>query len=228
MSAGGFCLRRARADEVGYPARKGRATVLQKRGLREFLPRYEFAAGEEVVDWAGVFGREAGLVAEFGFGHGEATAEWAAMRPDLDHIAFEVYPPGVGALAAALAARDLRNVRVIRADAGRYAARMIGAGALCEARIFFPDPWPKRRHWKRALVNAEFASALSSRIRSGGILHMATDDETCGRRMRGVLESFPEFIRSPEMGRRERPHTRFELRAIKEGRGIQEMVYRRA
>ena len=206
----------------------GRATVLQKRGLREFLPRYEFPAGDAVVDWAEVFGRRAGLVAEFGFGHGEATAEWAAARPDLDHIAFEVYPPGVGALAAALAARDLRNVRVIRADAGRYAARMIGAGALCEARIFFPDPWPKRRHWKRALVNAEFASALSLRIQSGGILHIATDDETCAQRMRKVLESFPEFAWSPETGRRERPQTRFELRAIREGREVREMVFRRA
>ena len=83
---------------------------------------------------------KAGLVAEFGFGHGEATAEWAAARPDLDHIAFEVYPPGIGALAAALAARDLRNVRVIRADAGRYAARMIGRGGALRGADFLPRP----------------------------------------------------------------------------------------
>ena len=220
--------RTRRPDEVGYPTRRGRATIAQKRGLREFLPRYEFPAGDAVVDWGAVFGREAALVAEFGFGHGEATAEWAAARPDLDHVAFEVYPPGIGALASALTARGLENVRIVRADAGRYAARMIGAGALAEARIFFPDPWPKQRHWKRALVNAEFAAALASRIESGGILHLATDDEVCARRTEEVLRGFPrQFVLLPERDRRGRPETRFERRAVRAGRGIRDMVYRR-
>ena len=220
-------FRPPRADEVGYTTRRGRATVLQKRGLREFLSRYEFPAGDDVVDWGAVFGRRAGLVAEFGFGHGEATAEWAALRPDLDHVAFEVYPPGLGALAAALTAGGLENVRIVRADAGRYAARMFEAGALTEARVFFPDPWPKRRHWKRALVNAEFAAALSARIQSGGILHVATDDEVCARRTMEILKDFPEFAFAPELGRRGRPQTRFERRAIRAGRTVRDMVWRR-
>ena len=220
--------REIRPDEVMWPARRGRATAAQKRGLREFLPRYEVAACEAAVDWAEIFGRSAPLVAEFGAGHGEALAEWAAAHPEWNHVGFEVYPPGVGALAAALAARGLANVRIVRADAGRYAARMIGEDALAEARIFFPDPWPKKRHWKRALVNADFAAALSSRIRPGGILHLATDDEACAARMAKVLSSFPEFVLVPDAGRRGRPQTRFERRALRSGRKVWETAYRRA
>ena len=216
-----------RPDEVGYPARRGRLTALQRRGLREFLPRYEVLAGEVEADWVEVFGRRAELIAEFGCGHGELTAEWAEANPDCDHVAFEVYPPGLGSLVAELAGRDLGNVRVVRADAGRYAGLMLGLGVLSEARMFFPDPWPKRRHWKRALLNWEFAAMLSSRLRVGGILHLATDVEICARRMGEVLASFPEFELLPELGRRGRPQTRFERRAIREGREIREMVYRR-
>ena len=216
-----------RPEDVLWPARRGRATTAQKRGLREFLPRYEVSPREAAADWAEIFGRSAPLVAEFGAGHGEALAEWAALRPEWDHVGFEIYPPGLGALALALAARDLRNVRIVRADAGRYGAKMFGAGALSEARIFFPDPWPKKRHWKRALVNADFAAALSLRIRPGGILHLATDDAACAARMEDVLSAFPEFVRLPDAGRRGRPETRFERRAIRDGRATLEMVYRR-
>lgn len=216
-----------RPDEVGYPARRGRATVLQKRALREFLPRYEVLAGEFEVNWELEFGRSGELIAEFGCGHGELTAEWAEANPGGDHVAFEVYPPGLGSLVAELALRDLGNVRVVRADAGRYAGRMFGCGVLSEARMFFPDPWPKRRHWKRALLNGDFAGMLSSRLRVGGILHLATDVEICARRMGEVMGAFPEFELASELGRRGRPQTRFERRAIREGREIREMVYRR-
>ena len=214
-------------DAVNYPARRGRATAGQKRGLREDLPKFEVAACESPPDWAEVFGRDAPLAAEFGAGHGEAAAALAAARPDWNHLVFEVYPPGAGALAAALAARGLTNARIVRADASRYAGRMLAEGSLREARIFFPDPWPKRRHWKRALVNEAFAGMLASRLRSGGILHIATDVEVCAERTAGVLAEFPELIPAPESGRRDRPETRFERRALAAGREVRELVYRR-
>jgi tRNA (guanine-N7-)-methyltransferase len=181
------------------------------------------------------FGRAAPLVLEIGSGMGESTAAMAAADPDTDHIAVEVFEPGLAQLLMRIADAGLTNLSVLRGDAVALLRESVPAGSLAGIRIYFPDPWPKRRHHKRRLVQPPFAALAASRLRVGGTLHLATDWDDYAEQMRAVCEAEPllENTSAAEPGGWTprpswRPVTKFERRAGLEGRDVHDLVYRRS
>jgi tRNA (guanine-N7-)-methyltransferase len=179
------------------------------------------------------FGRSAPLVLEIGSGMGEATAALAAASPDVDHIAVEVFEPGLAQLLMRIAELELTNVALLRGDAVALLRERMAPGSLDGIRIFFPDPWPKRKHHKRRLVQPDFVALAASRLRPGGTLHMATDWDDYAVQMRRVCEAEPALSNTaahlpggwtprPDW----RPLTKFETRARVEGREVHDLVYR--
>ena len=202
-----------------------RVTTGQAEALARLLPAYGLDRSVP-FDAARVFGRSAPLVLEIGSGMGEATAAMAAADPARDVLAVEVHTPGLGNLLRLVEAHGLRNVRVLEADAREVLADVLPEGSLDEVRVFFPDPWPKARHAKRRLVTLAFASLVASRLRPGGLLHVATDWASYAERVEEVLAEHPAYeVVSRERGAR--PVTRFEQRGLDAGRRSYDLVARR-
>jgi len=180
-----------------------------------------------------VFGRAVPLVMEIGFGNGEALAWSTEQDIGRNYLGVEVHGPGVGRLLNALAKRDADNVRVYRHDAVEVLRHDIAPGALDEVRIWFPDPWPKKRHHKRRLIQPEFVALLASRVAEGGLLHLATDWQPYAQHMVEVLEAAPQWQRElpPASDAGGRPpwrlETRFERRGLKLGHAVSDLLYRR-
>ena len=171
------------------------------------------------------FGRAAPLVLEIGSGMGESTAALAAAEPDVDHLAVEVFEPGIAALL--MRATELTNLVVLRGDAVALLSEKVPEASLAGIRIFFPDPWPKRRHHKRRLVQPAFAALAATRLRPGGTLHMATDWADYAVQMRAVADAEPRLVGGEVPRPPWRPVTKFEARARAEGRDVHDFVYRR-
>ena len=171
------------------------------------------------------FGRAAPLVLEIGSGMGESTAALAAAEPDVDHLAVEVFEPGIAALL--MRAAELTNLVVLRGDAVALLTTRVPEASLAGIRIFFPDPWPKRRHHKRRLVQPAFAALAATRLRPGGTLHMATDWADYAEQMRAVADAEPRLVGGEVPRPPWRPVTKFEARARAEGRDVHDFVYRR-
>jgi len=213
-----------------YVVRTGRMGPGQSRALAELGPRFVLPFGESTVDWAQEFGRDAPRVLEIGFGMGDATAAIAQALPDTDFIGVEVHTPGVGALLRQIGERDLTNVRIVQHDAVDVLQQMIAGESLAGVHVFFPDPWHKKRHHKRRLIQADFVRLLASRIAPGGTLHCATDWEPYAQQMLAVLSAEPTlantadgFAPRPDY----RPLTKFENRGLKLGHGVWDLVFRR-
>jgi tRNA (guanine-N7-)-methyltransferase len=206
-----------------YVLRQGRVTAGQERALAELMPRYGIEFKDELLQPAAVFGREAPLVLEIGSGMGETTARIARERPDTDFIAVEVHGPGVGSLLRLIEKEGLKNVRVIRHDALEVLERMIPDGSLSGIHLFFPDPWPKKRHHKRRLVQPAFAALAARKLARGGFLHAATDWMDYAAQMAEVLGAEPRLARAREA--RERPATKFEQRGLRLGHEVRDLVY---
>jgi tRNA (guanine-N7-)-methyltransferase len=213
-----------------YVLRQGRMTPAQARALRELYPRYGIAFTGETLDFAALFGRRAPVVLEIGSGMGETTAAIAAMQPQTDFIAVEVHAPGVGSLLNRIAAEGLANVRVIRHDALEVLERMIPDASLAGIHLFFPDPWPKKRHHKRRLVQPAFAALAARKLAPGGYLHAATDWADYAGWMLQVLSAEPllantaaGFAPRPAW----RPPTKFEARGTRLGHEVRDLVFRR-
>lgn len=211
--------------------REGRITDAQRRAVETLLPRYGVPAGDGPLDPARLFGRDAPLHVEVGFGNGEALAAMAAAHPENDYLGIEVHRPGVGALLRRLEAGGLHNVRIACTDAVELLAR-IPDGALATVYLFFPDPWPKQRHHKRRLVQPEFVALVRRKLRLGGVLRLATDWEPYAQHMLRVLTADPameniaadeSFVPRPA----ERPSTRFEQRGRKLGHIVRDLAFRR-
>jgi tRNA (guanine-N7-)-methyltransferase len=205
-----------------YVLRQGRTTPAQQRALDELYPRYGLPF-EPLKD---PFGRKAPLVLEIGSGMGETTAAIAKARPDADFIAVEVHGPGVGSLLNRIAKEGLANVRVIRHDAVEVLARMIADDALAALHLFFPDPWPKKRHHKRRLVQPEFAALAARKLAPGGVLHAATDWPDYAAHMDQVF-SQESLLQRAEGGFAARPATKFEARGRRLGHPIRDLYFRR-
>jgi tRNA (guanine-N7-)-methyltransferase len=169
------------------------------------------------------FGRAAPLVLEIGSGMGESTAALAAAEPDVDHLAVEVFEPGIAALL--MRAAELTNLVVLRGDAVALLTTRVPEGSLAAIRIFFPDPWPKRRHHKRRLVQPAFVALAASRLEPGGTLHMATDWADYADQMRAVADAEPRLSGGEVPRPPWRPVTKFEARALSEGRAVRDFVY---
>jgi tRNA (guanine-N7-)-methyltransferase len=206
--------------------RQGRVTGAQERALAELMPAYGIAYRQEILDPRTVFGRAAPLVLEIGSGMGETTARIAKGQPDTDFIAVEVHGPGVGSLLKLIEQEQLKNVRVIRHDALEVLEHMIPDASLAGIHLFFPDPWPKKRHHKRRLVQPAFAALAARKLASGGVLHAATDWEDYAAHIVEVLMAEPGLRR--ENDAQPRPATKFELRGLKLGHQVHDFVFRRS
>ncbi len=214
-----------------FVIRAGRLTDAQRRALDELWPRYGIELGTQPLDFDTVFGRRAPRVVEIGFGNGEHLAALAARHPERDFLGIEVHPPGIGRLLLALAASDLRNVRVSGHDAVEVFETQIPSQSLDEVQILFPDPWPKKRHHKRRLIQPPFVDCLARRLKPGGLVRLATDWQPYAEQMRQVLGACA-LLESLAPGgfverSSDRAPTRFERRGERLGHEIWELAYRR-
>ena len=212
-----------------YVLRQGRITDAQRAANTRLLPSYGLPYRPEPLDFPLVFGRSAPVVLEIGFGMGETTAEIAQANPQIDYLGVEVHAPGVGSLLRQIEARALRNVRIVQHDAAEVVERMIAPGALSGIHIFFPDPWPKKRHHKRRLLLVPFACLLATRLEAGGYLHVATDWEDYADWIVEVLRQTPLENTAERFAPRPayRPSTKFERRGIRLGHAVRDIVFRR-
>jgi tRNA (guanine-N7-)-methyltransferase len=214
-----------------YVLRQGRFSRGQQRAYAELLPTLGVPYGPVNVDFRAIFGRAAPLVVEIGSGMGETTARIAQENPGIDYLAIEVHAPGVGSLLRQLAAASLGNVRVVQHDAVDVMRDMVPAGSLAGIHVFFPDPWPKKRHHKRRLIQPDFARLLAERLAPGGYLHVATDWQEYAEHALAVL-SHEELLANTAENYAPRPATRpqtkFERRGIKLGHGVWDIVFTRA
>jgi tRNA (guanine-N7-)-methyltransferase len=214
-----------------YVLRAGRMGTGQVRALRELAPRYVLPfSASAAFDAARVFGRQAPLVVEIGFGMGLATAQIAAARPHDDFLGIEVHEPGIGALLQRIDEQQLTNLRIVRHDAVEVLRDMIAPSSLAAVHVFFPDPWPKKRHWKRRLIQPPFVALLASRLAAGGMLHCATDWQPYAEQMLEVLSADPLLANTaagyaPRPGYR--PLTKFENRGLALGHGVWDLVFRK-
>jgi tRNA (guanine-N7-)-methyltransferase len=215
-----------------FVRREGRMTDAQRRALEDFGPRYLIEFQEVPLDLDAVFGRAAPRALEIGFGMGDSVLDMARRHPERDHLGIEVHRPGVGRLLRALAEEDIRNVRIVCADAVQVLRCMIPDAVLDAVFLFFPDPWHKKRHHKRRIVQPEFVELVARRLRPGGIFHLATDWEDYARHMLAVLEQSPSFSNSAGAGHfaprpDDRVLTKFERRGERLGHGVWDLVYLR-
>ena len=218
-----------------YVIRGGRLTSGQARALEELWPRFgiERQAGDGPLDLSELFGNDRPVIAEIGFGNGEATWRTAQAWPEQNFIGIEVHRPGVGRLLLALEQHGLENVRIACEDAVGFMESAIPAGSLDGIRIYFPDPWPKKRHHKRRLIQAPFVGILARCLRQGGVLHLATDWAPYAEHMVEVLAGSDAFRNmatdGPYAGRPPwRPQTRYERRGLKLGHRVFDLLYERA
>lgn len=213
-----------------FVLRQGRLTEAQRRALDTLLPRWGLPYRPEPLDAPSVFGRSAPLVLEIGSGMGETTAKIAAANPGTDFLAVEVHGPGVGNLLNLIETQGLTNLRVIQHDALEVLEHMIAPGMLAGIHLFFPDPWPKKRHHKRRIVQPGFVALATERLAPGGYLHCATDWQDYAEWMQEVLSAEPrlESIHPDPTERPSwRPETKFERRGRALGHGVWDFVYRR-
>ena len=215
-----------------FVLRQGRFTEAQQRAFDELWPRFGLDYQGAPRDFDAAFGRSAPRVLEIGTGNGEALRYAAARDPDRDHVGIEVHAPGVGRLLNALAEDDAGNVRVYHHDAVEVLEHEIADASLDEVRIYFPDPWHKKRHNKRRLVQPAFVALLVRKLAPGGRLHLATDWRDYAEHMWDVLDA-ADGLRNragprghvPRPGWR--PQTHFETRGQRLGHGVWDLLYDR-
>ncbi len=213
-----------------FVLRQGRMSPAQTRAFDLLLPRYGIAYVPAPINFPLVFGRRAPVILEIGFGMGETTAAIAHAHPHLDYLGIEVHAPGVGALLKRIDEISLSNVRVIRHDAVEVVTHMIPVNALAGAHVYFPDPWPKKRHHKRRLLQPAFVRTLCERIAPGGYLHAATDWDEYAQEILATLAADPLLVNTAD-GFAARPHwrpqTKFEARGRTLGHGVWDILFKR-
>jgi len=211
-----------------FVVRAGRMGPGQSRALAELGPRFVIPYAPQRHDFDASFGRHAPRVLEIGFGMGDATATIAQGLPDTDFIGVEVHTPGVGALLKRIGEMGLANLRLIQHDAVEVLEQMIEPASLAGVHVFFPDPWHKKKHNKRRLIQADFVRLLASRLKSGAYLHCATDWQPYAEQMLEVLTAEPSLRNSAEGYAPKpdyRPLTKFENRGLKLGHGVWDLVF---
>ena len=208
--------------------RQGRVSNAQRRAVDSLLPLFGIPYGAAPFDFDAAFARSAPRFLEIGFGMGETTAQIAAGHPQCDYLGIEVHTPGVGGLLRLIEAQQLTNIRIIQHDAVEVVTHMIPASSLSGIHVFFPDPWPKKRHHKRRLLQPGFVHVLASRLQPGGYLHVATDWEEYAAHILEALSgeallanSVEGFSPRPE----HRPLTKFESRGLKLGHVVRDIVF---
>jgi tRNA (guanine-N7-)-methyltransferase len=214
-----------------FVTRAGRVTAAQERALAELWPKFGVPFESQALDLDALFGRRAPRVMEIGFGNGDHLTAIAMAHPERDYLGVEVHRPGVGRLLLAIEAGTLANVRIVCHDAVAVLEEQIPLASLDEVLILFPDPWPKKRHHKRRLIQPSFLALLAGRLRKGAVLRLATDWQPYAEHMLEVLDAAPQFtnLAAPErfMPRpAERARTRFEVRGERLGHAVWDLGYR--
>ena len=213
-----------------YVLRQGRFSRGQQRAYAELLPRFGVSYGREPLDFAEIFGNASPVVLEIGFGMGETTVRIAAENPATNYLGIEVHAPGVGSLLRQVEELALANVRVVTHDAVEVLRDMVPPGSLAAIHVFFPDPWPKKRHHKRRLLQAPFVELAASRLVPGGLLHVATDWQEYAQQVLEVLQATPGLENTAEgFAQRPawRPETKFERRGLNLGHAVWDLVFAR-
>ncbi|MEO6118395.1 MAG: tRNA (guanosine(46)-N7)-methyltransferase TrmB [Methylotenera sp.] len=214
-----------------FVLRQGRVTKGQERALETGLPKFGISYEAKLLDLNQAFNRQSSpKILEIGFGMGETTAKIAHTLPDFDFLAAEVHTPGVGALLKLIEEEALTNIRIIQHDVVEVLQNMLSDASLDGVHIFFPDPWHKKRHHKRRLIQAEFVKLLCSKLKVGGYLHVATDWQEYAEWVLEVLNAEPQLQNTAENYAEKpsyRPLTKFENRGLKLGHGVWDMVFRR-
>jgi tRNA (guanine-N7-)-methyltransferase len=215
-----------------FVLRKGRLTIAQQHALDELWPHYGIESSETVLDFDDHFDRPADVIVEIGFGNGESTWQMAQQEPEKNFIGIEVHEPGVGQLLMALEDHHIDNVRIACEDAVVFLQQRIADDSLAGIRIFFADPWPKKRHHKRRIIQPEFVNQLARCLRKDGILHLATDWQPYAVHILEVMQSSPDFTNlsanddyceRPDW----RPYTKYEERGEKLGHEVRDLLYQR-
>jgi len=215
-----------------YVLRMGRLTDGQQRAFDEHWPRFGLSQADGPLDYAAVFGRDASRVLEIGFGMGQSLVAMAAAAPATDFIGIEVHRPGVGKLLHSMEEKGVGNIRIYCHDAVEVLRDCIAPASLDTIQIFFPDPWHKKRHQKRRLIQPAFAEQLVAYLKPGGILHLATDWENYAGQMLEVLSATPGLENTAGAGSyapkpESRPLTKFEQRGERLGHGVWDLLFRR-
>lgn len=215
-----------------FVLRGGRLTEGQKRALEELWPLYGIDTGQSELDFPVLFANDHPVIMEIGFGDGEATWQMAAAQPDENYLGVEVHRPGVGRLLLMLELHGLHNVRIVCDDAVELLQNRVADQSLGGVRIYFPDPWPKKRHHKRRIIQRAFVQLLAQKMNSGGILHMATDWKPYADYMLEVMHESPEFENLSASGDfcpqpEWRPSTKYEQRGERLGHRVCDLIFRR-
>jgi tRNA (guanine-N7-)-methyltransferase len=211
--------------------REGRITRAQEQALTRLWPQYGLEADQR-LELDACFGRRAPRTLEIGFGNGETLACMAGQEPATDFLGIEVHRPGIGHLLLAIERGELENVRIVCADAVHVLKNCLPDAALDRVLLFFPDPWPKKRHHKRRIVQPEFVELMARKLRTGGILHIATDWEDYAHHMLGVMAGTTSFRNRAGPGNAShrpdyRPVTKFEQRGLRLGHGVSDLLFER-
>ncbi len=211
-----------------FVRRTGRVTTGQAKAFEELGPKFVLPYTGQPLDPQAAFGRPGKLILEIGFGMGEATAHIARVRPDDNFLCCEVHEPGVGALLKRIGEQDIHNIRILQHDAVEVIDFMLPEGMLDGVHIFFPDPWHKKKHNKRRLIQSPLVAKLASRLKSGGYIHCATDWEPYAEQMLEVLSAEALLANTAEGYAPKpdyRPLTKFENRGLKLGHGVWDLVF---
>ncbi len=211
-----------------FVLRQSHMTAAQQRAIDHLWPHFGIDYQPQICDLDSIFGRTAPKILEIGFGMGTATAEIARRLPENDFLAIDVHGPGVGNLLKLIQEQHIRNIRVMRHDAVEVVANMLADASLDGIHIFFPDPWHKKRHHKRRLIQTPFVAKLLPKLKNGGYIHLATDWEEYAVQMLTVLSGFntlrntaTDYAPTPAY----RPETKFEARGKRLGHGVWDLVF---
>lgn len=213
-----------------FVLRQGKITQGQQRAFNELLPIYGIEYQAKLIDLNTVFGHDNPKIIEIGFGMGQATWQIAKANPDKDYVGIEVHLPGAGSLLMQAKDNNISNLRIIRHDAVEVLKNMLADEILSGIHIYFPDPWPKKRHHKRRIIQPDFVNLLCKKLKPGGYIHLATDWQDYAQWMLKVLSQNPQlinislngdFVPRPDY----RPQTKFEQRGIRLGHGVWDIIF---
>lgn len=215
-----------------FVLRGGRLTAGQKRALDELWPRFGIEKDESLLDFKRLFGNDAPVIMEIGFGNGDATWRMAQANPAENYLGVEVHQPGIGHLLLKIQQHEIANIRLAHDDAVDFIRQRIPTGSLDGVRIYFPDPWPKKRHHKRRLIQSAFIALLASSLRPGALLHVATDWEPYAEHMLEVMRSSAGFVNLSLAGDfcdqpAWRPQTKYESRGERLGHQVRDLLFQR-
>lgn len=213
-----------------FVLRQGRVSNAQRRAYDTLLPQFGIPYAAQPIDLDRVFGRRAPKILEIGFGMGETTATIATQHPECDYLGIEVHTPGVGSLLKTIAEHNLTNVRIIQHDAVEVLRNMIAPDTFDAVHVFFPDPWPKKRHHKRRLIQPPLITMLCEKLKPGGYIHAATDWQEYAEQILAVMLAEPRLANTAESYAPRpdyRPQTKFETRGLKLGHGVWDVIFRR-